>query len=118
MLVQSPRKLNIAANGVDRLADPKSDQQCLQLVAEITQNIQKAAQLVVRTGQQIVNLVDHDQNSGHGGSVTTLHAASGRKAIDRLALMIMSTGIYTSFENVRRYWARTIDVVVLLGRES
>lgn len=57
-------------------------------------------------------------NTGHGGSFTTVHADTGRKAIDRLALMVMSTGINMSFEEVRRYCATSIDVVVQLGRES
>jgi hypothetical protein len=47
-LVPSPRWLNIAANGIDRFADPKADQRGLQPVAEITQNIQKAALFAVR----------------------------------------------------------------------
>jgi type IV secretion system protein VirB11 len=55
-------------------------------------------------------------NTGHGGSVTTLHADTALKSIDRLALMVMSTGLAMSFEEVRRYCANSIDLVVQLGR--
>ena len=55
-------------------------------------------------------------NTGHSGSFTTIHADTARKAIDRLALMVMSVGINMSFEEVRRYCAASIDVVVQLGR--
>ena len=55
-------------------------------------------------------------NTGHGGSFTTIHADTAPKAIDRLALMIMSVGINMTFEEVRRYCASSIDVVIQLGR--
>ena len=45
---------------IDRFADPKASQRRLQLVAEITQDVQKAALFAVRASQQIVDLVDHD----------------------------------------------------------
>lgn len=57
-------------------------------------------------------------NTGQGGSFTTVDAHTSRKAIDRLALIVMSTGINMSFDEVRRYCATSIDVVVQLGRES
>lgn len=55
-------------------------------------------------------------NTGHGGSFTTIHADAATKAIDRLALMVMSVGMNMSFEEIRRYCATSIDLVVQLGR--
>ena len=55
-------------------------------------------------------------NTGHSGSFTTIHADTARKAIDRLALMVMSVGINMNFEEVRRYCSTSIDVIVQLGR--
>lgn len=55
-------------------------------------------------------------NTGHAGSFTTIHADTAQKAIDRLALMVMSVGINMSFEEVKMYCASSIDVVVQLGR--
>ena len=55
-------------------------------------------------------------NTGHSGSFTTIHADTAEKAIDRLALMVMSVGINMNFEEVRRYCSASIDVIVQLGR--
>ena len=57
-------------------------------------------------------------NTGHSGSFTTIHADTAYKAIDRLALMVMSVGINMSFEEVRRYCQMSIDIVVQLGRSD
>lgn len=57
-------------------------------------------------------------NTGHGGSFTTIHADTALKAIDRLAMMVLRTGLNMSFEEVRRYCAHSIDAIVQLGRED
>ena len=57
-------------------------------------------------------------NTGHGGSFTTIHADSARKAIDRLAIMVMASGLGMGFEEVKRYCAASIDVVVQLSRKG
>ncbi|NDV52699.1 ATPase, T2SS/T4P/T4SS family [Salipiger sp. PrR003] len=57
-------------------------------------------------------------NTGHGGSVTTIHADTALKAIDRLAMMVLGNGLNMSFEEVRRHCAHSIDVVIQLGRED
>ncbi|SFE87727.1 ATPase, T2SS/T4P/T4SS family [Roseivivax sediminis] len=55
-------------------------------------------------------------NTGHGGSFTTIHADTALKAIDRLAMMVLGTGLNMDFEEVRRYCANSIDAVIQLGR--
>ncbi|WP_417725782.1 ATPase, T2SS/T4P/T4SS family [Salipiger sp.] len=57
-------------------------------------------------------------NTGHGGSFTTVHADTALKAIDRLAMMVLGTGLNMSFEDVRRYCAHSIDAVIQLGRSG
>ena len=57
-------------------------------------------------------------NTGHSGSFTTIHADTASKAIDRLALMVMSVGMNMSFEAVRHYCVNSIDVIVQLGRKN
>lgn len=57
-------------------------------------------------------------NTGHGGSFTTIHADTAQKAIDRLALMVMDVGMNMTFQEVRRYCATSIDLVVQLGRHN
>ena len=57
-------------------------------------------------------------NTGHGGSFTTIHADTAVKAIDRLSMLVMGTGMNMSFDEVRRYCASSIDVVIQLGRSE
>ncbi|SDI83414.1 ATPase, T2SS/T4P/T4SS family [Alloyangia pacifica] len=57
-------------------------------------------------------------NTCHGGSFTTINVDTALKAIDRLAMMVLGTGLNMSFEEVRRYCAHSIDVVIQLGRED
>ena len=55
-------------------------------------------------------------NTGHSGSFTTLHAHSARKAMDRLALLVMAQGTNLSFAEVIRYLQTSIDVILQMGR--
>jgi hypothetical protein len=55
-------------------------------------------------------------NTGHSGSFTTLHAHSARKAMDRLALLVMAQGTKLSFGEVIRYLQTSIDVILQMGR--
>lgn len=57
-------------------------------------------------------------NTGHGGSVTTIHADSAAKAIDRLAIMVMAAGLGMGFEEVKRYCHKSVNLVFQLGRRD
>ncbi len=57
-------------------------------------------------------------NTGHSGSFTTLHAHSARKAMDRLALLVMGQGTRLGFGDVIRYLETSIDVILQMGREG
>jgi type IV secretion system protein VirB11 len=57
-------------------------------------------------------------NTGHGGSFTTIHADTARKAIDRLAIMVMAAGLGMGFEEVKRYCEGSVDLVVQLSRQG
>ena len=57
-------------------------------------------------------------NTGHSGSFTTLHAHSARKAMDRLALLVMGQGTRLSFAEVIRYLETSIDVILQMGRDG
>ena len=57
-------------------------------------------------------------NTGHSGSFTTLHAHSARKAMDRLALLVMARGTRLGFGEVIRYLETSIDVILQMGRDG
>ena len=55
-------------------------------------------------------------NTGHAGSLTTLHANSASDAIDRLEAMILMAGLNLPLNAVRGYIFNAIDVVVHVER--
>jgi type IV secretion system protein VirB11 len=57
-------------------------------------------------------------NSGHPGSMTTIHADSPEAAVEQLVLLVLEAGTALTREDVRHYVTKTIDVFVQLGRNS
>ena len=57
-------------------------------------------------------------NSGHPGSMTTIHADSPEAAVEQLVLLALEAGTALSREDVRHYVTSTIDVFVQLGRNN
>lgn len=55
-------------------------------------------------------------NTGHPGSLTTVHANSARSAYDRLALMVMQSGVALEKQEIIDYLKEVIPVVVQLTR--
>jgi type IV secretion system protein VirB11 len=55
-------------------------------------------------------------NSGHPGSITTVHADSPAGALDQIALLALTSGVDLGWEKVRTYVERVVDVVVQLDR--
>jgi type IV secretion system protein VirB11 len=55
-------------------------------------------------------------NSGHPGSITTVHADSPAGALDQIALLALTSGVDLGWEKVRAYVERVVDVVVQLDR--
>lgn len=57
-------------------------------------------------------------NTGHPGSMTTIHADSPQRAIEQLALLVLQAGSRLSREDVRHYVRESIDVFVQLERRG
>jgi type IV secretion system protein VirB11 len=57
-------------------------------------------------------------NSGHPGSITTIHADSPMGALDQIALLALTSGVDLGWEKVQAYVARVVDVVVQLDRTA
>lgn len=66
-------------------------------------------------GSEAVTFLDAI-NTGHSGSFTTIHAETARKALERLALLVLATGTRLGFDEVIRYLGNSIDVIVQMGR--
>lgn len=57
-------------------------------------------------------------NTGHPGSMTTIHADTPQRAIEQLALLVLQSGSRLSRDDVRHYVRESIDVFVQLERRS
>jgi type IV secretion system protein VirB11 len=57
-------------------------------------------------------------NTGHPGSISTLHADTPDMAIEQLKLMVMQAGLGMPPEEIKNYIKHVVDVVVQLKRGS
>jgi pilus assembly protein CpaF len=70
----------------------------------------------VRGGEAIDML--QAMNTGHEGSLTTVHANSTRDALLRLETMVLMSGVELPLRAIREQIASAIDLIVQLGRRS
>jgi len=57
-------------------------------------------------------------NTGHPGSMTTIHADTPQRAIEQLALLVLQAGSRLSRDDVRHYVRESVDVFVQLERRD
>lgn len=57
-------------------------------------------------------------NTGHPGSMTTIHADTPARAIEQLALLVLQAGTQLRWEDVQRYVRSSVDVFVQLERRE
>ncbi|WP_257543903.1 P-type DNA transfer ATPase VirB11 [Sphingopyxis sp. DBS4] len=56
-------------------------------------------------------------NTGHPGSMTTIHADSVERAFEQLALLVLEGGSTLQREDILAYVRTTVDLVLQLGRD-
>jgi type IV secretion system protein VirB11 len=57
-------------------------------------------------------------NTGHPGSMTTVHADSPERAIEQIALLILQSGTRLDRDSIIHYIRSTVDIYVQLGRKA
>lgn len=57
-------------------------------------------------------------NTGHPGSMTTIHADTPQRAIEQLALLVLQSGSRLARDDVREYVRQSVDVFVQLERRD
>lgn len=57
-------------------------------------------------------------NTGHPGSMSTIHADTPERAIDQLALLVLQVGANMQWDDVVRYVMRSVDLIIQLKREA
>lgn len=57
-------------------------------------------------------------NTGHGGSMTTLHAETPQLAVQRLAIAALKTDVPMTYRDMIEYIESSIDVIIQAGRHE
>lgn len=57
-------------------------------------------------------------NTGHPGSISTLHADTPQGALEQLVLMVMQAGLGITREQIRDYILQVVDIIVQLKRAA
>ncbi|NQY32086.1 MAG: Flp pilus assembly complex ATPase component TadA [Coraliomargarita sp.] len=57
-------------------------------------------------------------NTGHPGSMTTIHADTPQRAIEQLSLLVLQAGSKLARDDVRHYVRESVDVFVQLERRG
>ncbi len=91
---------------------------------EITQRDLVRNSLRMRPDRIIVGEVRADEvvdmlqamNTGHDGSLTTIHANSPRDALLRLETLVAMAGLNIPTEAIRRYISSALDVIIHIAR--
>jgi pilus assembly protein CpaF len=68
-------------------------------------------------GPEVLDMLQA-MNTGHDGSLSTVHANSARDAISRLETMILMSGISLPVRAMRDYVSAALDLVIHVGRLS
>jgi pilus assembly protein CpaF len=68
-------------------------------------------------GAEVLDMLQA-MNTGHDGSLSTVHANSARDALSRLETMIMISGVALSVSALREYISSALDMVVHVARLS
>jgi len=66
-------------------------------------------------GGEVVDMLQA-MNTGHDGSLTTIHANSPRDALMRLETLVSMSGLNLTSEAVRRYMSSALDVIIHVAR--
>lgn len=66
-------------------------------------------------GAEVLDMLQA-MNTGHDGSLTTLHANSPRDALMRLETLVAMTGLQISNEAIRRYISSALNIIIHVAR--
>jgi type IV secretion system protein VirB11 len=94
--------------------------------AQVTANDLVAASLRLRPDRIILGELRGDEayaflravNTGHPGSMTTVHADSAERAIEQIVLLVLQAGTQLTRDDVRHYVWSTVDLFVQLERRA
>ncbi len=94
--------------------------------ADVTANDLVAASLRMRPDRIILGELRGDEtlaflravNTGHPGSMTTVHADSPNSAVEQIVLLAMQSGTRLSSDDIRKYVRSVVGLYIQLGRHA
>jgi type IV secretion system protein VirB11 len=94
--------------------------------AQVSANDLLAASLRMRPDRIIVGELRGEEaftflravNTGHPGSMTTVHADSPERAVEQIVLLVLQGGTRLGRDDVRHYVQKTVDIFVQLSRSG
>lgn len=103
-------------NTVSLIADRNSQTRTTDLLLETTLRMRPDRIIVGEVrGKEAMTFLEAI-NTGHGGSMTTLHAETPQLALDRLAMAAGRSNVPMTYSDIRSYVLRSIDVIIQAGR--
>lgn len=103
-------------NSVSLVADRNCSTRTTDMLLEATLRMRPDRLIVGEVrGKEAMTFLEA-VNTGHGGSMTTIHAETPELAIDRLAIAAGRSGVPMTYTDLRNYILRTIDVIIQTGR--
>jgi pilus assembly protein CpaF len=66
-------------------------------------------------GEEVIDMLQA-MNTGHDGSLTTIHANSPRDALLRLETLVAISGLNIQQESIRRYISSALNVIIHIAR--
>ena len=103
-------------NTVSLIAERKSGVRTTDMLLEATLRMRPDRLIVGEVrGREAMTFLEA-VNTGHGGSMTTIHAETPELALDRLAIAAGRSDVRMSYRDLRNYILRTIDVIIQTGR--
>lgn len=103
-------------NSVSLVADRSGEVRNTDMLLEATLRMRPDRLIVGEVrGKEAMTFLEA-VNTGHGGSMTTIHAETPELALDRLAIAAGRSGVPMTYNELRGYILRTIDVIIQTGR--
>lgn len=104
-------------NSVSLIADRRGSVRTTDLLLEAALRMRPDRLIVGEVrGKEAMTFLEA-VNTGHGGSMTTIHAETPELALDQLAIKAGKSDSRMSHADLRRYIHRTIDVIIQTGRD-
>lgn len=109
-----PRQPNTVSLVSDRQSDVRSPDRLLQATLRMRPDRIILSEVTGADAYTFLKAI----NTGHGGSITTIHAETAELAIERLAQTALEADVNMTYRDMIAYVQRSIDIIVHVGKRN